>query len=352
MRHDSRRHPRRSGFTLVELLTVIGIIALVVALAVPLFGLLTGRRSVQSGQNVVAAALAQARTVAVSRGVDTALIAYHDPTLDRVRLIIATVGRDPTDEGDPLEKYKGWCPTGSGDGEIGSAYVSGANGSPVTQSDRVIFLARDKDNRERPAVRLFKRLNENGNQAPRDFGTPDVLDAADYWGTEFNNWGLIGAASVGLAAGTEAHSLPPGVGLQLVNAEFDTNTTPTNPDDDVARYSQIGAVVFDPQGRLKFDRITLPVDSDTGVAIGLGDDLTLTPAVGVAIYDRSAFNRNDGFGSGYADVPGGVVLNARYAAAGMETTPTRPDADVERWLDDNAEPLLVNRYSGSLTLSQ
>ena len=54
---------RRRGFSLTEILIVIGLIVLMLALAVPTFNFLTGNRSVEGAQNTIAALIGRARVV-------------------------------------------------------------------------------------------------------------------------------------------------------------------------------------------------------------------------------------------------------------------------------------------------
>src|SRR4051794_38989018 len=56
----------RRGFTLTELLVVIGVIVLMLAMAVPLFNVFSGSRSVEGGQNMVSAMLQRARARALA----------------------------------------------------------------------------------------------------------------------------------------------------------------------------------------------------------------------------------------------------------------------------------------------
>jgi type II secretory pathway pseudopilin PulG len=58
------RHPR--GFTLTEVLIIIGIIVLLMALAVPAFNVITGARSIDGAQNNVSAFLGRARQEAMA----------------------------------------------------------------------------------------------------------------------------------------------------------------------------------------------------------------------------------------------------------------------------------------------
>ena len=56
---------RRRAFTLTELLVVIGIIVIMLALAVPLFNIFHGGRSVEAGENIVSSMLQRARARAI-----------------------------------------------------------------------------------------------------------------------------------------------------------------------------------------------------------------------------------------------------------------------------------------------
>jgi prepilin-type N-terminal cleavage/methylation domain-containing protein len=58
-------HRSAGGFTLTELLVVISIIVLLLALAVPLFNVLRGGRSVDAGQNIMSSMLQRARARAI-----------------------------------------------------------------------------------------------------------------------------------------------------------------------------------------------------------------------------------------------------------------------------------------------
>ncbi len=76
----------RSAFTLTELLVVIGIIMLVAISAVPSFNYLTGSRSVEAGQNAVAAGLSRARQQALYEGKPVGLAIWPDNITGRFTL--------------------------------------------------------------------------------------------------------------------------------------------------------------------------------------------------------------------------------------------------------------------------
>ena len=60
--------PRDRGFTLIELVMVLAIVAVLLALAVPAFGKLLGSTHTSAARNQLETALNQARIAAVSRG--------------------------------------------------------------------------------------------------------------------------------------------------------------------------------------------------------------------------------------------------------------------------------------------
>lgn len=57
---------RRSGFTLIEMIVVIGIIIMVTAMMVPMIGSFLGGSGIQSGQRIVQGVLLRARSMAVN----------------------------------------------------------------------------------------------------------------------------------------------------------------------------------------------------------------------------------------------------------------------------------------------
>src|SRR5689334_4794503 len=83
-----RRAARHRGFTLTELLVVIAIIVLLLAIAVPLFNVLRGGRSVDSGQNVVSAMLQRARARAIGIQQRRGVFFFNDQTNDRTAMLI------------------------------------------------------------------------------------------------------------------------------------------------------------------------------------------------------------------------------------------------------------------------
>lgn len=88
-----------SGFTLIEMLVVMGIIILAVTLAIPTIRALTGSKSQSVAQNTVAAFLARTRAEAIGLQQPEGLLFYIDPATARVG--VAQVEVTPTQTGDP-----------------------------------------------------------------------------------------------------------------------------------------------------------------------------------------------------------------------------------------------------------
>lgn len=78
------------GFTLIELLVVVGVIAVLASVVIVGLGGADQSVSLRSAQATVANALNAARTRAVTRNVDVALLVHNDPSNpDRYRRVIA-----------------------------------------------------------------------------------------------------------------------------------------------------------------------------------------------------------------------------------------------------------------------
>jgi prepilin-type N-terminal cleavage/methylation domain-containing protein len=88
--------PVSRGFTLTEILIVIGIIVLMIALAVPALGLLTGSRSIDRAENNVSAMLGRARADAIGVQKDVGVLFFIDPATELVTLAEVRAVDGPT----------------------------------------------------------------------------------------------------------------------------------------------------------------------------------------------------------------------------------------------------------------
>ena len=85
------------GYTLTEILVVIGLIVILIAVAVPVLSVLSGNRSTEAAENQVAALLNQARAQAIALQMNVGVAFFVDPASQRYTM--ALVGQEP---GSPL----------------------------------------------------------------------------------------------------------------------------------------------------------------------------------------------------------------------------------------------------------
>ena len=84
MQRSNHKLRRLAGFTLPELLVVMGIIIIFIALAIPAMNVLSGSRSIAAGENNLQAALVRAREEAIASQQLRGLMFTIDPGSDRV----------------------------------------------------------------------------------------------------------------------------------------------------------------------------------------------------------------------------------------------------------------------------
>jgi prepilin-type N-terminal cleavage/methylation domain-containing protein len=82
---------QRRGFTLIELLVVISIIVVILALAVPLFSVLRGGRSIDAGQNIVSAMLQRARARAIGIQQRRGVFFFDDAVTGKTGMLLVKV---------------------------------------------------------------------------------------------------------------------------------------------------------------------------------------------------------------------------------------------------------------------
>jgi prepilin-type N-terminal cleavage/methylation domain-containing protein len=343
----SRRfNPSPRGFTLVEMLTVLAIVVLILATAIPVFNSLTGNHSIEAAQNQVASMLATARSDAIYNRQVTGVFFFIDPASNSVAM--AEVQADPQVTGGTT-----YTPSTIWNGTTAANY-SGYNNGPVNALEMVNYYI-----------------------PPTPGGTATV-------GT-FNYY-------------RDVVVLPSNIGITLYNNYFGyTLAGGTYPFD---RYVRVGAILFDANGTLtsvpyavQQTRLTpyssiaatpaaITVISQLGKRLGLrsssdpiptGDFASDVPTpltgpppypptsalyplmsqAGLLFYDRNAFlnqkttNTTD-TGTSFSDQDLNYVLPSQTAYTSINTKPAADKSDEENWLDQNGIAVLVSPFNGSL----
>jgi len=381
------------GFTLMEILIVIAIIVLVVSISFPLFQALRGARSTEAAQNVVSAALGYARTKAINEGRPHGVLFLVDPATEASKLWIVRRGYESTDDPDPLERYKGWYPDGATASTQERYFAPDDKTAPIQQGDRTTSVSRDfaicqifetsqtltnqNDNdannnaQLKPLVRLWQTKPQSTpsyTHTPQLSNSPPGTDPASATDTSTDasatssmsntNWERVNSIKISRVADLEELRLPPGTGVQLM---IDPGTNVGNVD----RYVRTGLILFDSQGRLSFDSFMITADSEVGKALALQEDtVSMVPGFGLVAYDLIEFKRNPKFSDNdyvYPNLPDTtpkLMLYSRYfgppadVAALFPNSYTNNEKPEEQWLDENSAPILINRYSGSLSLTE
>lgn len=160
---------KNRGFSLVELLVVIGIIVLVTLAAVPAFSFITGSRSIENAHNIISANVARARLDAIKHQETRGVAFYRDTNTDRVVMaMVRMVDRTqfaPVPDVDAIEAVAGTDVTPLPSGvEVAFRHT--------TNSGYVYRIPGVEDLR---GVILF---NSKGHYDPRAYGVADGTEMA------------------------------------------------------------------------------------------------------------------------------------------------------------------------------
>jgi type II secretory pathway pseudopilin PulG len=276
-----------TAFTVTELLVVIGIIVLVLALAVPAFNFLTGSRSTEAAMNTISAFLGRARTEAIGLQEIRGVLFYIDPKTTNVAMVLVR-------EVPPNQPPAGLTPPD-------------------------IFLDVTADGE---ALTLPKGVSIQ-------FVDDDTTAGNDDRYIGFNNEKYRPGGSIQTPYGGVI--LFDGRG-QLVSRTFGFQTHRFN--------TALGADQYTAMGTLLFTQLQ-PTDV---YASSFDDVWPVNPALTTALKSSIGFVLfdNEPFRGQFPDPMGSIdpqVAGGGYAA---------PEPAEERWLDENAVPILINRYNGTL----
>lgn len=285
----------RSGFSLVELLIVIGIIVLVMALAVPALNLITGTRSVDAAENLVSVMLGRARTEAIGVQQIRGLLFYLDPATQRVNMTLVQSADPPntgaldvdvyldiTSVGDTL-----MLPNGVGLQVVDDVVMTGSSPNLVRSDDAFIGYN-----------------NINANPA----AGAGAKTAIAYGGVIlFDSRGQLISRTFALKARTGVIATP---------------------------YTEMGKLLFQPTE----SNLSTPDTAHMDVlpVLDLTSLKTQRSQVGLILFDETAFRASDDRNNGDPQID---TTLSPYSPRELEE---------ETWLDNNAVPLLINRYNGTL----
>jgi prepilin-type N-terminal cleavage/methylation domain-containing protein len=325
---------KNRGFTMTEMLVVIALIVLMIAMAVPTFNFITGNRSVNGAQNQISAYLARARTEAIGLQEVRGVFFYKDLRTDRTALaMVREVPRPPS--GAPHTIPSGLVPEVSIFVDLvpdTEAVLLPAGVEAQVLDDAALNTATSPPRREDDGYIGYNRFNR-GN----DNSGPDLDPLTPYGGV------ILFDASGKLIYRTYA---------------FKTYSGGASPG--TARATAMGDLLYRPSGAL---RTIDHVDGGGNILSGCHDVVPkyTSPSTGEVRPPRSAvaialFEKEP-----YENRPRNPAQQDTTPFTDREidpndtiygTTQAHSEAEEERWIDENAVQLLVNRYNGTLVRAQ
>lgn len=303
--------PTASGFTLVEMLVVMGIIVLAITLAIPTIRFLTGSKSTQAAENTMAAVLARTRSDAIGLQQPEGVLFVLDQTTNRVTLLEVTQTVNSYDppgvtyldlvpDRDPLV-----LPPGVGAWTIKDTYVP--SGTTVAFTDPFGVSS--------PNTSGYRYLGYNNDTSGGTYTGSTVTDKA-----------LIGGV---ILFDGQGNLLVTPYGFRLMN----TSMTPAQPT----------ALA---QALINFNALPAPTPPPTlwpmSAAAGYTPTLYLRSQIGFVLFDKETFENQERL---LSPTPSNLDGNPMPASTSNEGV-------LDPWLDVNTTPLLINRYNGTLTRAE
>lgn len=390
---------RAAGFTLMELLVVMGIIVLIAATAIPAFRFITGSRSVEGGQNIVNAMVGRARTQAVVTGQGAGVFFFVDPRDDRSKMALVQQGSSDSE-------YGGWASSSTSNPQPGPAAYAMPNITYYDQSNPDFgpsgALQMVQTMQAPPApykaelfnggattgafVRLAAILFTCSKTHAPPSGTNIVqnvpIDSSSPSNTPYSNqyWNS-NASNLELVRDVDFQMLPQGVAAAVVIDPLNPTLWNNNRNLGVDRYVRTGCVMFDGQGRftsapfdvtatsklgqtLFLNQMTNGVAGSTPASLNGNGVLPLFSGFGVVLFDRQSLLA-DAKINGYTEgdylygntetgkyympytTPSGTPAPAGFGAPTAATAAL--EASKQQWLDNNALLLTATRYNGAMT---
>lgn len=294
----------RAGFTLTELIVVITLMVILIGLAVPTFRLLSGNRSIENASNIIGAMLARARADAVGLQEIRGVVIYEDITTGRTAAAFVEVKATPFNQ-----------------------WINGTDANPITHA-RGEYVT--------DGTNYYVCLADHTDSDSSDV----TLANTDYW-RALNNAQVLAAMNgsgapqgliLDLVADRDRQFLPKGIDVRgagdrvMLNSNFYRYYNPA-----IILFDGSGSLVSRPAYILTHGLLGADISTDSAVpakyapprVVGTINTIRADSQVGFVMVDEETF------------------LNA---TATFAASPEKVDA----WLDENATPVLVNRYNGTL----
>jgi hypothetical protein len=291
-----------------------GLIVLIIALALPAFSFISGSRSVDGAINVVSAYLGRARAEAIAAQRPTGVLFYVDPATQRVAMAVvqATPPRNTDSNANWVDYFFDLLPDREPallpDGITLQLINDGNQGA--TRGDRYLGF-----NEKR-----YFALNTTPGPPPSGTLLPDNQPLPRQIG------GMVVFDSAGRV-------ITPRIALRCLADARDASGS------FLTRATRMGALAW---GVTFDDSVAAPAAPNTVRDLAYTQPTTtrapVRGALGLALVDAELF-RN----------AGGTLADPQLLATSFNGS---PESAEESWLDENATPLLINRYTGTLVKGQ
>ena len=307
---------RAQGFTLIEILVVVVIILLMLGMAIPVLHVITGSQSEAGATNMIAAMLGRARTDAIGLQKPIGVAFIYNPT-SNVQTMAEVEFPD--------------C----------QAWISGQSLAPL---HTVSVTTTTTSSAGVSSTLTYYYMNADPNNSVV-LGTPPTPTS------EGDSGGLqaVYGPPLEMRPDTDLQPLPAGVAVQTIcNCAYNASGQRVSDG-----YLSIGVILFDGRGRLTSQPYGIGAGSLLSTASHVNYAYPSQSPSPVAIYNASGTISSFGVASQF-----GLVVFQRNQFTGQGFTAGDPiysrssydqnQATQEKWLDDNATPLLINRYTGTL----